>query len=67
MWNSDSCGYGAVDVLNHKAILFKLAKNKIFFWGGHTLGMQKFPVQEWDLHHSSNLSHSSDNTRSLIH
>ena len=27
--------------------------------------MQKFPGQEWNLHHSTDPSHSSDNTRSL--
>ena len=34
-----------------------------FFVRAH--GMQKFPGKGWNLHHSSDLSHSSDNTRSL--
>ena len=34
---------------------------------GHTHGMQKFLGQGLNLHHSSNQSHSSDNTGSLTH
>ena len=37
------------------------------FLGGHTCDMQKFPGQELNLHHSSDLSHCSDNVRSLTH
>ena len=37
---------------------------RFFFGGGHTQGMQKFPGQGSNLHHSCNQRHSSDNTRS---
>ena len=41
----------------------------LFFSGGrgHTHGMQKFPGQGSDPHHSRNQSYSNDNTRSLTH
>ena len=39
----------------------------ILFFIGLTLGTKKFPGQRSNLWHSSNHSHSSDNTRSLIH
>ena len=35
-----------------------------FFFFGPSLGMQKFPGQGLDMHHSSNTSHSSDNAGS---
>ena len=36
-----------------------------FFFFGHAHGMQKFPGQGSNLHHSSSHSHSSDNARAL--
>ena len=39
----------------------------LFFSFGCTHGMWKFPGQGSNQHHSSNLSHSSDNTGSLTH
>ena len=38
-----------------------------FFGFGHTCGMQKFLDQALNWHHSSNLSHSSANTRYLTY
>lgn len=37
-----------------------------FFFLSYTCSMQKFPSQGWNLHHSNDLSQSSDNARSLI-
>ena len=39
----------------------------LFIYFGHACGMQKYRGQGSNLHHSSNLSDSSDHTRPLIH
>ena len=36
-----------------------------FLGGGHTLGMGKFQDQGSNMHHSSNMSYSSENAKSL--
>ena len=40
---------------------------RFFFFFGHTHGMQKFLGQESNPLHSSDPSHSTDNTGSLTH
>ena len=35
------------------------------FFFCHTHSMQKFPIQGWNLSHTSDLSHSNDNAKSL--
>ena len=44
-----------------------LEEDLVVFWGGrgHMCSMRKFPGQKWNLHHSSDLGHCSDNARSL--
>ena len=36
-----------------------------FFFSPCTCGVQQFPGQGWNLHHSGDLSHSADNAASL--
>ena len=55
---SPFCGLRACQASSRT--LFYFLSFSFFFGGGHTCGMQKFPGQ------GLNLSHSSDNTRSLI-
>ena len=48
-------------------ITIKINKYKKIFRGGSACGMQKLLGQELNTSHSSDLSHSSDNSGSLTH
>ena len=48
-------------------ILFPMYVYLFVYYSGITFSMWKFPDQGWNPGHSSDLSHSSDKTRSLTH
>ena len=58
--------FASLSILEDDTVAFWIY---LFFFSffGHAHNMQKFPGQTWNAHHSSNLSHCSDNTRSLTH
>ena len=51
--------------LKHKSQFVKVPLIEFFSFFSRTHGMQKFPVQGQNLHHSNNLSRSSDYAESL--